>query len=136
LLARYFLNRAHSDQKKGDPLKHPSGISKEAFEMLTAFSWPGNVRQLEQAVMAALTICESDQIQPSDFPTWFLSAKEADFDHARLPQTAISDQRYLKALESTKYSGTGRWNFSAAARKLGVPRKTFIYRLKKMQLIK
>jgi transcriptional regulator with GAF, ATPase, and Fis domain len=155
LLARYFLNRAHSDQKKGDPLKHPSGISKEAFEMLTAFSWPGNVRQLEQAVMAALTICESDQIQPSDFPTWFLSAKEADFDHARLPQTAISDhrpentyglghetysgqdrKRYLKALESTKYSGTGRWNFSAAARKLGVPRKTFIYRLKKMQLIK
>jgi transcriptional regulator with GAF, ATPase, and Fis domain len=155
LLARYFLNRACSDANKGDPpFQHPE-ISTEASEMLIAFSWPGNVRQLEQAVLAALTVCETDQIQPGDFPAWFLSANEADFDHARLPQTAISDhrpektyglgretfsgqerQRYLKALESTKYSGTGRWNFSSAARKLGVPRKTFIYRLKKMQLIK
>ena len=130
-------------------------LSNEAFEMLTAFGWPGNVRQLEQAVMAALTICESDQIQPGDFPAWFLSAIKADAGPARPSQTpgGVRDpdepygagfepdfgrerRRYLQALESTKYSGTGRWNFSAAARKLGVPRKTFIYRLKKMKLIK
>jgi transcriptional regulator of acetoin/glycerol metabolism len=123
--------------------------------MLTAFSWPGNVRQLEQAVMAALTICESDQIQPRDFPAWFLTARQSDFEYASPTQTATSDHRaekiyhsgvetysdqerqsYLDALDSTKYSGTGRWNLSAAARKLGVPRKTFIYRLKKMKLIR
>jgi len=44
--------------------------------------------------------------------------------------------RYLQALDATKYQGTGRWNLSAAARQLNVPRKTFVYRLKQMQLIK
>ncbi len=155
LLARYFLSRARSDSKTGDALDQPPEISKEAAEMLTAFNWPGNVRQLEQAVKAAFTICESDQIQPRDFPAWFLSARQSDFDHASPAQTAGKDQRtekihpsgiethpdqerksYLNALDSTKYSGTGRWNLSAAARKLGVPRKTFIYRLKKMKLIR
>ena len=155
LLARYFLNRARSDPNTGNALYQIPEISNEAFEMLTAFSWPGNVRQLEQAVMAALTVCESDQILPHDFPTWFLTARQPDFDDASPAQTAMnghqpekiyrsggetySDQdrkRYLDALDSTKYSGTGRWNLSAAARKLGVPRKTFIYRLKKMKLIR
>jgi DNA-binding NtrC family response regulator len=42
---------------------------------------------------------------------------------------------YLKVLNSTKYPGTGRWNLSAAARKLGIPRKTFTYRLKKLNII-
>jgi transcriptional regulator with GAF, ATPase, and Fis domain len=155
LLTRYFLNRARSEPKTGDTLDQPPEISKEAVAMLTAFNWPGNVRQLEQAVIAALTICESDQIQPSDFPAWFLSARQLDIDDKSFTQTAMSDHRpekiyrlggetysdqeckgYLNALDSTKYSGTGRWNLSAAARKLGVPRKTFIYRLKKMKLIR
>ena len=70
------------------------------------------------------------------------------------PQALISDQpdklsathesevvpneertRYLKALEATKYPGTGRWNLNAAARELNIPRKTLTYRLKKIKLI-
>ena len=43
---------------------------------------------------------------------------------------------YIKALDETKYAGTGRWNLTAAARQLNIPRKTFTYRLKKMRLIK
>ena len=122
--------------------------------MLMAFSWPGNVRQLEQAVLAALAICETSEIKPEDFPGWFQEALRSaeqmpisqPVDNAyRQTETApgfvsvdYSDQerlRYLKALNSTKYRGSGRWNLSAAARQLGVPRKTFIYHLKKKQLI-
>ncbi len=43
--------------------------------------------------------------------------------------------RYIKALDETKYSGTGRWNITAAASKLDIPRKTFAYRLRKMRMI-
>jgi transcriptional regulator of acetoin/glycerol metabolism len=42
---------------------------------------------------------------------------------------------YLKALEATKYRGTSRWNLNVAARELKIPRKTFTYRLKKLNLI-
>ena len=122
--------------------------------MLLAFSWPGNVRQLEQAVLAALAICETDEIRPDDFPAWFKNVIQAGEDSvAAQPADRVSDAvqaapvmvsadysdqerlRYLKALNSTKYSGTGRWNLSAAARQLNIPRKTFVYHLKKKQLI-
>ena len=43
--------------------------------------------------------------------------------------------RFLEALNSTKYKGVGRRNLSVAARQLDIPRKTFTYRLRKMQLI-
>ena len=140
--------------RERDPLYQAPKISDEALQMLTAYSWPGNVRQLEQAVLAALAMCETDEIQPSDLPVWFQKAIDIQNDEARLQPSVKSTRpglktsplerekysdperlRYLKALDSTKYSGTGRWNLSAAARQLGVPRKTLIYRLKKMQLI-
>lgn len=155
LLVNFFLNRACAEQKKGNPLYQLPKISNEALEMLMAFSWPGNVRQLEQAVLAGKAICESDEIQPSDFPVWLQNAIDTGKEKSVLQQgkrsfhpvektpglgsVDYSDQerlRYRKALDATKYSGTGRWNLSAAACQLGIPRKTFIYRAKKMKLIK
>jgi transcriptional regulator of acetoin/glycerol metabolism len=44
--------------------------------------------------------------------------------------------RYLEALNATKYRGTGRWNVSAAARQLGIPRETLAYHLKKLSLFR
>jgi transcriptional regulator with GAF, ATPase, and Fis domain len=155
LLARYFLNRACRASTKADSRYQCPEISNQAFEMLTAFSWPGNVRQLEQAVLAAFTICESDQIKPGDFPAWLRTAIKSDInppesslkpgsDHRPEKMNAFGSEphsnqernRYMAALETTKYAGTGRWNISAAARQLGVPRKTLIYRLKKLRLLK
>jgi DNA-binding NtrC family response regulator len=112
------------------------------------------VRQLEQAVLAAFTICETDEIQPKDFPAWFHNAV-GGYNDQTMPYQPVTDERsdekmpgerrvkfgveermrYLETLDLTKYDGTGRWNFSAAARRLGVPRKTFMYRLKRMQII-
>jgi transcriptional regulator with GAF, ATPase, and Fis domain len=153
LLAQYFLNRAHAEQCKRNPSYQSPELSRETLEILVSHSWPGNVRQLEQAVLAALTVCETDEILASDFPAWFQIATDPHKVQPRFYQTSRSDRRfeevsslkkptthsnqdrsrYLKALDETKYKGTGRWNISAAARRLGIPRKTFIYRLKKMQ---
>ena len=154
LLANHFLNKAGAERKERDPLYQAPGFSADAMDMLLAFSWPGNVRQLEQAVLAALAICESDEIRPDDFPAWFKNVIQAGEDSvATQPADRVSDAvqatpvlvsadysdqerlRFLKALNSTKYSGTGRWNLSAAARQLNIPRKTFVYHLKKKQLI-
>lgn len=155
LLANHFLNKACAKQKEQNPLFQTPEIAPAAADRLLGFSWPGNVRQLEQAVLAALAICETDEIRPDDFPVWFKNAVRADEESATLtPAESVSEAagakpvvvsvdysdherlRFLKALNSTKYSGTGRWNLSAAARKLDIPRKTFIYHLKKKQLIK
>lgn len=44
------------------------GASKKTLSMLKAHDWPGNVRQLENAVFRAVVLCEGDQLQPEDFP--------------------------------------------------------------------
>ena len=121
--------------------------------MLLSFNWPGNVRQLEQATRAAVAICEGDEILPEDFPSWLQDAMRTDADNPEVenaethstseqpksyePGELMHDGRleYIKALEETKYPGTGRWNVTAAARHLNIPRKTFTYRLKKMRMI-
>jgi len=38
------------------------------MQMLLDFDWPGNVRQLENAVFRAVILCEGDLLQPEDFP--------------------------------------------------------------------
>jgi len=40
----------------------------ETLAMLEAFDWPGNVRQLENAVFRAVILCEGEYLQPEDFP--------------------------------------------------------------------
>jgi DNA-binding NtrC family response regulator len=44
------------------------GISPEALAMLEAYPWPGNVRQLENAVFRATVLCEGDILGIEDFP--------------------------------------------------------------------
>jgi DNA-binding NtrC family response regulator len=44
------------------------GAAAETMEMLLAFDWPGNVRQLENAVFRAVVLCEGDLLTPDDLP--------------------------------------------------------------------
>ncbi|NMD07719.1 MAG: sigma-54-dependent Fis family transcriptional regulator, partial [Phyllobacteriaceae bacterium] len=44
------------------------GIQADALAMLTAYAWPGNVRQLENTVFRAIVLCEGDQLGIEDFP--------------------------------------------------------------------
>jgi DNA-binding NtrC family response regulator len=44
------------------------GATPEAVAMLQGFDWPGNVRQLENAVFRAVILCEGEWLKPEDFP--------------------------------------------------------------------
>jgi DNA-binding NtrC family response regulator len=44
------------------------GASPEAMAFLTAYDWPGNVRQLENAVYRAIVLADAPYLQPHDFP--------------------------------------------------------------------
>jgi transcriptional regulator with GAF, ATPase, and Fis domain len=153
-LAMHFLNKAIAELMRKNRNQKPLRLSKEALELLLSFDWPGNIRQLEQAISATAAICDGNEIRPDDFPAWLshalnlkrqmrikTPAKELSHDEPSIAPTheTFSNEdrmRYQEALESTKYPGTGRWNVSAAARDLGIPRKTFTYRLKKLGLIR
>lgn len=62
-LARHFLARI-GDQ----PGLRQLGITDGALALLTAFDWPGNVRQLQAVLFRAAVFCESDALTADDFP--------------------------------------------------------------------
>lgn len=45
-----------------------TGISGEAVAMLKAYDWPGNIRQLENAVLRAVVLCDGDTLGVDEFP--------------------------------------------------------------------
>ena len=62
-LVRHFLARFCAEESR-----HVSGVSGEAMAHLSQLDWPGNIRQLENAVYRAVVMSESDQLTPADFP--------------------------------------------------------------------
>jgi DNA-binding NtrC family response regulator len=62
-LLRHFLARFCAEENR-----HITGISGEAMAHLSQLEWPGNIRQLENAVYRAVVMSESDQLGLSDFP--------------------------------------------------------------------
>ena len=43
-------------------------VTPEAMQLLSAYTWPGNVRQLENAVFRAVVLCDGDALTTADFP--------------------------------------------------------------------
>src|SRR6202521_2513228 len=62
-LVRHFLARFCAEENR-----HITGVSGEAMAHLAQLDWPGNIRQLENAVYRAVVMSEGDQLTPSDFP--------------------------------------------------------------------
>jgi DNA-binding NtrC family response regulator len=62
-LARHFIARFAAEENK--PM---SGLTPEAARLLEHFSWPGNVRQLENTIFRAVVLCESETLEVCDFP--------------------------------------------------------------------
>ena len=62
-LAMHFIARFAAEEGK-----RVSGISPEALRMLSAYSWPGNVRQLENAMFRAVVLADSPELTVAEFP--------------------------------------------------------------------
>jgi DNA-binding NtrC family response regulator len=53
---------------KSQPSLHARTISGNALAMLRAYDWPGNIRQLENAIFRAMVLCDGEMLAPEDFP--------------------------------------------------------------------
>jgi DNA-binding NtrC family response regulator len=62
LVDRFISNYASSEGKS------VRSVTAESLEMLIAYDWPGNVRQLENAVFRAVVLCDGDFLDIADFP--------------------------------------------------------------------
>src|SRR5579885_250192 len=62
-LARHFLTRIAAEEGK-----RVRGLSAQALSLLSGFAWPGNVRQLENAIFRAVVLAEGEELGVNEFP--------------------------------------------------------------------
>ncbi len=62
-LAQHFLARFSAEEGKRIAV-----IKEDALRLLTAYTWPGNVRQLENAIFRAVVLADGDELSVADFP--------------------------------------------------------------------
>ncbi|WIF68585.1 sigma-54 dependent transcriptional regulator [Metapseudomonas otitidis] len=108
-------------------------LTRDALEKLKTYRFPGNVRELENMLERAYTLCENDQIQPHDlrFTETAGAAEGGEADLAKIDNLEdyleeIERKLIMQALEET------RWNRTAAAQRLGLTFRSMRYRLKKL----
>lgn len=82
-LARVFAERFSTEQK----LNRTLSVGAGALALLTAYDWPGNIRQLENAVFRAVVLAEGDELTEDDFPQ--IAAQIPEFRQAELVATAV-----------------------------------------------
>ena len=115
--------------------QQPARLQPEAVEKLRGYRFPGNVRELENILERAYTLCEADIIRASDLR--FADAPAAT-DPVSGGLAQVSDlEDYLETIERTlilQALEETRWNRTAAAQRLGLTFRSMRYRLKKLGL--
>ena len=103
-------------------------IAEEAMQALADYPFPGNVRELENILERAVTLCEGDRIE----------ARDLDLPvHANEPAGQVGIEGYLSEIERQQILAAleqARWNKTAAAKLLGISLRALRYRLEKLGL--
>ena len=139
-LARHLLARIARQ-----PGLRQLGITDDALTLLMGYDWPGNVRQLQNALFRAAVLCEGDALTREDFPQL---ASLAERQHRAGPaavQIAASggvtlfeadgNLRPLEAIEADVIRlaiGHYRGRMTEVARRLGIGRSTLYRKLSEL----
>jgi DNA-binding NtrC family response regulator len=133
LLARHFL-KDYSERYKKSALKD---ISPEAEELLVAYRWPGNIRELRNVIERIVVLENGEVVRPEHFPAEILHLKERTAAKPSLgmtiPDTGLSLEEVEKNLILQALEKTGQ-NKTLAARLLGMSYDSLRYQVKKFGL--
>lgn len=117
--------------------KRVKWFSDEALAEIRRHSWPGNIRELENAVERAVILCNGEVIRPEHLmlnPIAAGSPERAGDPLGDMPVTA--SLRDLEKIHIERVLRHTKWNQSAAAEILGIDRKTLRNKIREFKLDK
>ncbi len=127
LLVQHFIEKY--SQKTGKPIK---GFDPQAEKLLLAHRWEGNVRELENCIERAITLCDEPLISVTDLPDEVRGLSDT-FDDSS-PWPAHYSLEKIEAIHIDAVLRKTGGNKSEAARILGIDYTTLLRKLKQLQL--
>ncbi|MFO0734345.1 MAG: sigma-54 dependent transcriptional regulator [Labilithrix sp.] len=147
LLVEHFLKKFNERLKKS-----VIGVEPEALELLSAYTWPGNIRELENVMERAVLFCDGQKLRVEDLPTELRgtsgmtgsiapsASAEANVDLGSLPaegglkeHVKVAMSRLERDLVSRALKQTNN-NVTHAARLLKISRKGLQLKMKELGL--
>jgi nitrogen regulation protein NR(I) len=142
LLTRHFIEKFNARLKKS-----VTGIDPSALSLLSAYPWPGNIRELENVIERAVLFCDKNEIGISDIPNEIrgaeasgantpappsaapaLSAADGLKEQVKAAMSRLERELIVRALEQTN------GNVTHAARLLKISRKGLQLKMKELNL--
>jgi DNA-binding NtrC family response regulator len=119
-LANSFLKRFAAQANRDIRCFKP-----EAIERLTAFDWPGNVRQLQNEVQRTVLLCEGNEVSASDLSV--TNAKPESADDTDTSFTLLEGVERNAIIQTLKETGGNKLE---TAKRLGIGRQTLYNKIK------
>jgi DNA-binding NtrC family response regulator len=128
LLVHYFVDAFNREFRK-----KVRGVSNEAMARLQTYGWPGNIRELRNAVERAMLLTDGTELTADQFPV--AAAPGRLTEAVPLPAGGIDLEQLERSLVVQALARSG-WNQSKAATLLGLNRDQIRYRIEKFKLEK
>jgi transcriptional regulator of acetoin/glycerol metabolism len=120
-------------EQQQQPAQAPLRLSPDAQAVLRAHTWPGNLRELHNAITYACAVCEGGVIELHDLPETLLRGpgpeRNGDTGHDDDEPTVAAPRAEAQLL--LQYLRAARWNISAVAHQMGLARMTVYRRMKR-----
>jgi two-component system response regulator AtoC len=132
LLSHFFLDQV--GRQMGKAL---SGFTEEAMETLCEYTWPGNCRELRNAIEHACIVCPNGMIDEAHLPKFTGGNPDGSDEIDRTSVVLEGQDRSIRALESqlvAKVLDDTQWNISRAAAILGINRTTLYNKIRVYEL--
>jgi DNA-binding NtrC family response regulator len=129
VLVTFYLDAYNTEFKK-----RVRGVTPDAMKRLQAYGWPGNIRELRNAVERAMLLAEGETLTADDF-TLGGGASVRLGEGVELPATGIDLEQLERSLVVQALERTG-WNQTRASALLGLNRDQIRYRIEKFHLEK
>lgn len=126
LLAEHFIQKyAEKNQQ------HIRKISPQVIDLFMRYSWPGNIRELENVIQRAVILCKEDTLIPDVLPTTFKNltntqSRDSVDSLVGLSIKEVEKELILRTLEQTNH------NITRTAEILGITRRGLQYKLNEL----
>jgi two-component system response regulator AtoC len=124
LLAEHLLGLFRAEMQK--PLE---GVSTEALEVLMAYDWPGNIRELRNVLERGAVLAKGSILTPMELEITLPTPSERSAPTVPTDSLRDAERRHVAAVLKQH-----KWNISRSARALGIDRVTLYNKIKGYQI--